>query len=100
MSETINTLKSGKTVSRHDNLLAAQKAGVQVHDLESKPEYSSACDRAFDVFGKISGASMVEISAYCQLYGETLQAWEIDLIVSLERLRQNPQPWGGDSATN
>ena len=94
MSETINTLKSGKTVSRYDNLLAAQKAGVKVHDLDNKPEYNSACDRAFDVFRKISGASMTEISAYCQLYGETLQAWEIDLIISLDRLRQNPKPWG------
>ena len=65
----------------------------QPPQLASKPEFDDACFNAWDTFTKLSVITYSEIKAMIDLTGNTLEPWEVEAIMGLERLRNSPKSW-------
>ena len=78
-------------VTRYETAKQVQKQiGREPAELQLAPDLPSACSHLWGAYTRLSSSSYQEIKAYCDLTGDTLEPWEIDAIIGLDKIRQNP----------
>lgn len=64
--------------------------GREPQELAEAPELPAECTSVWDTFIRLSCCSYTEIKAYCDLTGDDLSVWEIDTLIGLDKIRNNP----------
>lgn len=82
----------GSNSTRLENWEAAERiSGIAPQQLISQPDLSGHLLPTWDAFCKISkgveSISLKDIQAYCELFNDRLEGWQIDAILDLDAAR-------------
>ena len=84
----------GSKVSRYDSYKQVEKStGKEPRELKSRPPFSAALHRAWDIYGDIGDCSYQELAAYSRLTGDELEWWEVKAIMRLSLYRGVTPTW-------
>jgi len=94
----IHSCEEGQKVSRLDNLKQVAKTHKKLGLPPPKgmfgPEMPKEAGNAWDTFTNMSSVNYTEIQAMISLTGNTLEPWEVEAIMGLDKLRRTPSAWG------
>lgn len=80
----------GSKVSRFETCQQVQKSGIEPIEFVQAPELPAECAELWEAFTRLSLCSYQEIDAYQRLTGVELVTWEIDALIGLDKIRNNP----------
>lgn len=89
----MHSCPDGSTVSRYDTYKQVEKARGSCIELVNAPRLPGECQEAWRLFSQMPQVSYTEIKSYMELTGDTIAAWEIDLIIGFELVRRSEPKW-------
>lgn len=82
--------KAEKPVSNYDTLMQVVKSGGSPAYIVNQPRLPDGCEYVWRCFSEIAEPSYSEIKAYVELTGQILDGWEVDAVVMLNSIKNNP----------
>ena len=86
----MHAVPEGSKVTRYQSCVQVQKSGVTPVEFDQAPELPPECSDLWGCFTRLSNTSFTEIESYVRLTGNELEPWEIEIIVQLGGIRNNP----------
>jgi len=78
-------------VTRYESAMQVKKQiGRDPLEFQSAPTLPEECKHLWEVFTRLCSVNYQEIQAYCTMTFDTLCRWEVDAIIGLDRIRNNP----------
>lgn len=70
--------------------MQVRKSGIEPIEFAQAPELPGECSEVWETFTRLYECSYKEIESYQNVTGSILSNWEIDAIIGLNRIRNNP----------